>query len=111
MNVILDDVWQQRSRLGRDRAVTLHHHHALAEEGLALRRLKILHRGLAAVIRSDDTTIALTDEVDLVFGPRTEVTVLIDHLGGDKRRLLTLIILAQTDAVRCAAVINVVSLP
>ena len=67
--------------------------HTLAEEGLALGSLEVLHRGLTAVVGADDTTCSLAIEIDHVFSPGTEVAVFVDHLGGDERGVLALIVL------------------
>lgn len=62
-------------------------------ESVTLGRGETLHRGLATIVSTKDAAITLTDELDQVVSPRTEVTILIDHLGCDKRGVLALIVL------------------
>ena len=72
--------------------VATDHDHTLAEESLALGRRKTLHRGLAAIVRTQYPAIAFANEINHILGPWTKVTVFVHHLSSDEGCRLTLII-------------------
>ena len=88
--------------LDGDGACALDDYQALAKEGFALRRGEALHGGLTTVVGTQYLTITLTDKDHLIFGPRTEVAVLIDHLGHNEGGVLSLVIRSETDMMGSA---------
>jgi hypothetical protein len=85
--------------LGSEGALALGDNETLAEESLTLWRGETLHRSLTAIVSAKDFGITYNGERYLVICPRTEVAVLIDHLGRDKGCVLTLIVRRETDMV------------
>ena len=89
----------ERRRLGSEGAGTFDDDDAFSEESFATGRGKALHRGLTAVVGAKDRGVARNGECDLVFSPRTEVAIFIDHLGSDEGGGLTLVIHRETDMI------------
>ena len=68
-------------------------------EGFARGRCETLHRSLATVIGGNDIASL---EVYLIISPRTEVAILVDHLGCDKGEVLAFVIYTEADVIGSA---------
>jgi len=73
--------------------MTRNNDEALAEEGLTHGGGETLHRGLAAIVGTENLTITRDGESDLIFGPGTKIAILIDNLGNDKGGVLAHVVL------------------
>ena len=72
---------------------------ALAKEGFAVRILETFHGGLTTVIGADDLQTVGGLEINLVFCPWTEITVLIHNLHIHEGSGLALVVESETQMI------------